>query len=64
MFHPQITALSKVLRLPIEVIQADGPSIIAGEHYDTEPLLLTYVVLLSILYSQMLNSIRVPITNW
>ena len=40
-FILQITALSHALRNKIEVIQADGPSIIVGDEYTNEPITLT-----------------------
>ncbi|XP_067652323.1 deubiquitinase OTUD6B-like [Haliotis asinina] len=41
--HLELRALSHVLRLPLEVIQAEGPSIFVGEEYsDTSPVILTY----------------------
>lgn len=40
-FSPwQLKALSQVLQLPIEVIQAESPSIIIGEEYDKPPITL------------------------
>ena len=39
-FH-QIRALSVVLRRPLEVIQADGPSIVVGDDQQGEPLILS-----------------------
>ena len=40
----EITALSKSLKTPIEVIQADGPLVEVGkdEHADKSPIILTY----------------------
>ncbi|KAK2185994.1 hypothetical protein NP493_215g05052 [Ridgeia piscesae] len=38
----EIRALSNVLRQPIEVIQADAPSIIVGDEHQGESLLLSY----------------------
>lgn len=42
-FQLQINALSKFLEVPIEVIQADVPSIISGEEFKTPHIMLTYV---------------------
>ncbi|KAF6737942.1 OTU domain-containing protein 6B [Oryzias melastigma] len=39
----ELRALTHVLRLPIEVIQADSPAIKIGEEYDTEPITLVYM---------------------
>lgn len=40
-FSPrQLKALSQVLQLPIEVIQAESPSIIIGEEYDKPTITL------------------------
>lgn len=36
----QLKALSQVLQLPIEVIQAESPPIIIGEEYDKPPITL------------------------
>ena len=38
----EIRALSSVLQRPLEVIQADTPSVISGEEYKTQPLVLPY----------------------
>lgn len=38
----EINALSKFLEVPIEVIQADVPSIISGEEFKTPHIMLTY----------------------
>lgn len=53
LFTQQLKALTQVLHLPIEVIQADSPAIKLGEEYDGEPITLMYVLLL--LYSDFLN---------
>lgn len=39
----QLRALTQVLHLPIEVIQAESPAIKIGEEYDSEPITLVYV---------------------
>ncbi|KAG7237817.1 hypothetical protein INR49_031830 [Caranx melampygus] len=39
----ELQALTKVLHLPIEVIQADSPAIKIGEEYDGEPITLVYM---------------------
>lgn len=39
----ELKALSQVLQLPIEVIQAESPSIIIGEEYDKPPITLIYM---------------------
>ncbi|RVE66539.1 hypothetical protein OJAV_G00108100 [Oryzias javanicus] len=39
----ELRALTHVLRLPIEVIQADSPAVKIGEEYDTEPITLVYM---------------------
>ncbi|KAG1947095.1 deubiquitinase OTUD6B [Pimephales promelas] len=39
----ELKALSQVLQLPIEVIQAESPSIIIGEDYDKPPITLIYM---------------------
>ncbi|XP_015227770.1 PREDICTED: OTU domain-containing protein 6B [Cyprinodon variegatus] len=39
----ELQALSRVLKLPIEVIQADSPTIRIGEEYDGEILTLVYM---------------------
>lgn len=38
----EIQALCNVLRIPVEVVQSEGPSILTGEHYSGNPLVLTY----------------------
>jgi len=38
----ELTALSNVLKCPIKVIQASGPSTVQGESFDGPPLTLTY----------------------
>lgn len=38
----EIRALANVLRQPVEVIQADGPSIVVGDEHQGESLLLSY----------------------
>lgn len=40
--HVEISALSNILALPIEVIQATGPPTIQGEHFKGPPLTITY----------------------
>ena len=37
----QIQALCNVLRIPIEVVQSEGPSLVTGQQYDDSPLVLT-----------------------
>ncbi len=37
----QIRALSNVLRVPIEVIQATSPSVLTGEEHENVPLILS-----------------------
>jgi hypothetical protein len=39
-FCPQLRALTEVLKLPIEVIQADALDIKIGEEYDSPPITL------------------------
>ncbi|XP_026155824.1 deubiquitinase OTUD6B [Mastacembelus armatus] len=39
----ELRALTQVLRLPVEVIQADSPTIKIGEEYDSEPITLVYM---------------------
>lgn len=39
----ELRALTHVLHLPIEVIQADSPTIKIGEEYDSEPITLVYM---------------------
>lgn len=39
----ELQALTQVLRLPIEVIQAESPTIKIGEEYDSEPITLVYM---------------------
>lgn len=39
----ELKAISQVLQLPIEVIQAESPSIIVGEEYDKPPVTLIYM---------------------
>ncbi|XP_058260400.1 deubiquitinase OTUD6B isoform X2 [Hemibagrus wyckioides] len=39
----ELRALTHVLQLPIEVIQADSPAIIIGEEYDKPPITLVYM---------------------
>ncbi|KAM4540052.1 deubiquitinase OTUD6B [Odontesthes bonariensis] len=39
----ELKALTQVLHLPMEVIQADSPSIKIGEEYDSEPVTLVYM---------------------
>ncbi|XP_016094898.1 deubiquitinase OTUD6B isoform X2 [Sinocyclocheilus grahami] len=39
----ELKALSQVLQLPIEVIQAESPSINIGEEYDKPPITLVYM---------------------
>lgn len=38
----ELTALSNVLKCPIKVIQASGPSTVQGENFEGPPLTLTY----------------------
>ncbi|XP_029920282.1 deubiquitinase OTUD6B [Myripristis murdjan] len=40
----ELRALTHVLQLPIEVIQADSPTIKIGEEYDSEPITLVYML--------------------
>lgn len=44
----QIQALCSVLHTPVEVVQAEGPSIVTGENYKGKPLILTWVILLHV----------------
>ena len=37
----QIQALAQVLKVPIEVIQSEGPSLVSGEHFTGSPIVLT-----------------------
>uniref|UniRef100_W5KW45 ubiquitinyl hydrolase 1 n=1 Tax=Astyanax mexicanus TaxID=7994 RepID=W5KW45_ASTMX len=39
----ELRALTQVLHLPIEVIQADSPAIVIGEEYDKLPITLIYM---------------------
>lgn len=39
-FRSQLRALTQVLHLPVEVIQADSPTIKIGEEYDGETITL------------------------
>ncbi|XP_029022319.1 deubiquitinase OTUD6B [Betta splendens] len=39
----ELKALTQVLSLPIEVVQADSPNIKIGEEYDGEPITLVYM---------------------
>ncbi|XP_007249431.3 deubiquitinase OTUD6B [Astyanax mexicanus] len=39
----ELRALTQVLQLPIEVIQADSPAIVIGEEYDKLPITLIYM---------------------
>nr|XP_014353373.1 PREDICTED: OTU domain-containing protein 6B-like [Latimeria chalumnae] len=39
----ELRALSHVLKIPIEVVQADAPSIIIGEEYERKPITLVYM---------------------
>ncbi|GAA6100467.1 deubiquitinase OTUD6B [Tachysurus ichikawai] len=39
----ELRALTHVLQLPIEVIQADSPTIVIGEEYDKSPITLVYM---------------------
>ncbi|KAB5517826.1 hypothetical protein PHYPO_G00171660 [Pangasianodon hypophthalmus] len=39
----ELRALTHVLQLPIEVIQADSPALIIGEEYDKPPITLVYM---------------------
>ncbi|KAL0961720.1 hypothetical protein UPYG_G00330840 [Umbra pygmaea] len=41
--HLELRALTQVLQLPIEVIQADSPAIIIGEEFDKQPITLIYM---------------------
>lgn len=38
----ELTALAEILKCPIHVIQATSPTIILGEGFTTEPLIITY----------------------
>lgn len=40
--HLEIQALSQVLKMPIEVYQANAPILRTGEEYDSQPILLSY----------------------
>ncbi|XP_005381827.2 PREDICTED: OTU domain-containing protein 6B [Chinchilla lanigera] len=39
----ELRALSHVLQTPIEIVQADSPSIVVGEEYSKKPLTLVYM---------------------
>lgn len=39
----ELRALTQVLRLPVEVIQADSPAIKIGEEFDSKPITLVYM---------------------
>ncbi|KAM4688742.1 deubiquitinase OTUD6B [Discoglossus pictus] len=39
----ELRALSHILKIPIEVIQADSPPIVIGEEYTTKPITLVYM---------------------
>ncbi|XP_049459120.1 deubiquitinase OTUD6B [Epinephelus fuscoguttatus] len=39
----ELRALTQVLRLPVEVIQADSPTIKIGEEFDSKPITLVYM---------------------
>ncbi|XP_060760036.1 deubiquitinase OTUD6B [Neoarius graeffei] len=39
----ELRALTHVLQLPIEIIQADSPAVIIGEEYDKPPIILVYM---------------------
>ncbi|XP_063761866.1 uncharacterized protein LOC134879338 [Eleginops maclovinus] len=41
--HLELRALTQVLHLPMEVIQADSPPIKIGEEFDSEPITLIYM---------------------
>lgn len=43
-FPQQLRALTQVLHLPIEVIQANSSTIKIGEEFNSEPITLVYVV--------------------
>ncbi|XP_072013330.1 deubiquitinase OTUD6B-like [Amphiura filiformis] len=38
----EISAMVQILKLPIQVLQADGPVLTIGEEYETQPVILTY----------------------
>jgi len=38
----ELQAMATVLRRPIEVIQAEGPPMVVGNHFKSKPLVLTY----------------------
>ncbi|CAH3015073.1 unnamed protein product [Porites evermanni] len=40
--HLEIQALSQVLKMPVEVYQANAPILRTGEEYDSQPILLSY----------------------
>jgi len=40
--HVELQALSTVLKKPIEVVQAEGPSMVIGDHFPHKPMVLTY----------------------
>lgn len=40
--QPEINAMSNVLQVPVEIIQADGPPIVTGEHFTAPSVILTY----------------------
>lgn len=42
----QLRALTQILHKPIEVIQADSPTIKIGEEYESKPITLVYVLMI------------------
>ncbi|KFM82157.1 OTU domain-containing protein 6B, partial [Stegodyphus mimosarum] len=40
--HVEIQALSNICGKPMEVIQAEGPSVIAGDEHDSPRLIISY----------------------
>ncbi|XP_023236875.1 OTU domain-containing protein 6B-like [Centruroides sculpturatus] len=38
----ELSALSHIYKVPIEIIQADGPQLVIGEEYEKSPLVLCY----------------------
>ncbi|XP_041454346.1 deubiquitinase OTUD6B-like isoform X2 [Lytechinus variegatus] len=40
--HHEMKAITEVYKKPIEVLQAEGPLLKIGEHFDTQPIMLSY----------------------
>ncbi|XP_003943116.1 OTU domain-containing protein 6A [Saimiri boliviensis] len=53
----ELRALSHVLKTPIEVIQADSPTVVIGEEYTKKPIILVYLHYACIL-GEHYNSVR------